>query len=197
MNGARVGWIERSDTHRYHRRMTNYRRNRLDGGTYFFMVNLADRFGALLTTTLNCSVTPSRYTKLRHPFNIDAMVDLPDHLHAVWTLPPTDAGYALRWLLIKTVLLTISHGGRATLDESRSRGERGVWQRRYWEHTVRDNRDLTSHIDYIHFNPLKHGHVARVADWPYSSFHRLVRAGMLPLDWGGDVTALDGDFGER
>ncbi|MGH2448271.1 MAG: transposase, partial [Chloroflexota bacterium] len=74
------------------------------------------------------------------------------------------------------------------------KGERGIWQRRYWEHLIRDERDLAVHIDYVHFNPVKHGHVARVRDWPYSTFHRCVRDGVLAADWGGN--AVDGDFGE-
>ena len=123
---------------------------------------------------------------------------LPDHLHAIWTLPDGTADFALRWRLIKA---SFSRGlpPMEPLSASRSRkAERGIWQRRYWEHALRDEADYTRHVDYIHFNPVKHGHAARVLDWPYSSFPRMVRLGMLPEDWAGEFrdSKTDG-FGER
>jgi REP-associated tyrosine transposase len=176
--------------------MTNYRRNFVPGASYFFTVNLADRRLRLLTDHIASLRTAFRETRARHPFAIEAIVVLPDHLHAIWTLPEVDADFALRWRLIKsTFSRTLPRGERI----SRSRfekGERGIWQRRYWEHTLRDENDVARHVDYIHFNPIKHRHVTRVKDWPYSSFHRMVKAGEYPEDWAGDVGADGEGFGE-
>jgi REP-associated tyrosine transposase len=122
------------------------------------------------------------------------MVVLPEHLHCIWTLPEGDSNYSIRWALIKSAFTRSTALGTA---KARN-GERTLWQRRFWEHTIRDDGDLERHIDYIHFNPVKHGHVARVRDWPYSSFHRYVRQNTLPLDWGGGVREEGGGrgFGE-
>ncbi len=127
------------------------------------------------------------------------MVVMPDHLHTVWTLPPEDADFALRWRLIKAAFSRALPKREWRSPSLIERGERGIWQRRYWEHTVRNDTDYSRHMDYLHFNPVKHGYVERVRDWPYSSFHRLVRRGMYPLDWagGGDATDGGGGFGER
>ena len=122
---------------------------------------------------------------------------LPDHMHAIWTLPVDDADFALRWRLIKTVFSRgLAEGERISASRA-SRGERGIWQRRYWEHTLRDEADVARHADYIHFNPVKHAHVRRVRDSPYSSFHRMVKLGVYPLDWAGDVASNDAGFGEK
>ncbi len=177
--------------------MTNYRRNFIPGASYFFTVNLADRKSSLLTDHIHHLRTAFRYTRARHPFTIDAIVVLPDHLHAIWSLPEGDADFATRWRLIKTTFSRALPGSER-ISQSRSRkGERGLWQRRYWEHTLRDERDFSRHADYIHFNPVKHEWVTRVEDWPYSSFHRMVRLGVYPKDWGGDVSASGARFGER
>ena len=177
--------------------MTTYRRNFISGGCFFFTVNLADRRLQLLTEHIDILRSAFRDTRQAHPFTIEAMVVLPDHLHAVWTMPEGDADFATRWRLIKTNFsrhLSVSE----RISESRSaKGERGIWQRRYWEHTIRDETDFARHVDYIHINPVKHGLVTRVRDWPYSSFHRMVKLGVLPEDWAGDVAARDGSFGER
>ncbi len=178
--------------------MTNYRRNFLPGGSYFFTVNLADRRRRLLTDHIELLRTGFRYAQDRHPFTIEATVVLPDHLHAIWTLPEGDADFALRWRLIKTVFSRGLPQGEEEISKSRSgKGERGIWQRRYWEHTLRDEGDFARHADYIHFNPVKHGHVGRVRDWPYSTFHRMVRLGVYPEDWAGDCRDEGVDFGER
>src|ERR1700730_13520382 len=190
-----VGWVERSETH--HFPMANYRRNFIPGASYFFTVNLADRQVSLLTEHIGALRTAFRETRTRHQFAIEAIVVLPDHLHAIWTLPEGDADFALRWRLIKS---TFSRGFVAGERRSPSRakkGERGIWQRRYWEHTLRDEGDFARHADYIHFNPVKHGHVNRVRDWPYSSFHRMVRFGVYPIDWAGDAADDRSRFGER
>jgi putative transposase len=177
--------------------MTEYRRNLVPGGTYFFTVNLSDRRLSLLTDKIYLLRSAFRYVRQRHPFTIDAIVVLPDHMHAIWTMPEADADFATRWRLIKTIF---SRGLRRTETVSPSRmrnQERGIWQWRYWEHTVRDDEDFARHVDYIHLNPVKHGHVGHIAEWPYSSFHRLVRLGIYPADRASDGADRNGGFGER
>jgi len=112
-----------------------------------------------------------------------------------WTLPPGDVDYAHRWRLIKARFSSaLADAGKPFIRNAR--GEYNVWQRRFWEHTVRDEKDLQAHTDYIHYNPVKHSLVTRVCDWPYSSFHRFVRLGWLSPDWAGDPNLLDGPMGE-
>ena len=134
-------------------------------------------------------------TRQRYPFTIDAFVVLPDHLHAVWTLPPGDCDFSTRWRLIKSRFAKALPKQERLSAVRAARGERGIWQRRFWEHLIRDETDYARHVEYCYINPLKHGLVTRVRDWPYSSFHRDVRAAVFPLDWGGDTKAI-GDFGE-
>ena len=179
--------------------MTDYRRNFSPGGSFFFTVNLADRRLTLLTDHIDMLRHAVHATRSRHPFSIEAMVILPEHLHAVWTLPDSDCDYATRWRLIKSTFSRALPAREPVSPSRAERGERGIWQRRYWEHTVRDEDDFARHVDYIHFNPVKHGRVAQVKDWPHSSFHRMVRLGVYPQDWGGDAREIgDGaKFGER
>ncbi|MGD9846843.1 MAG: transposase [Xanthobacteraceae bacterium] len=177
--------------------MTNYRRNIVPGGSYFFTVNLADRRSSSLTDNITALRTAFRYARGRHPFTIEAIVVLSDHLHAIWTLPEDDADYSLRWRLIKSTFSRALPNGERLSKSRLGKGERGIWQRRYWEHTRRDDTDVARHMDYIHFNPVKHGYVARVKDWPYSSFHRMVRMGVYPEDWAGDAGKDGTEFGER
>jgi putative transposase len=177
--------------------MTNYRRNFLPGGSFFFTANLADRRLRLLTEHVDLLRKAFRYVRQRHRLTIEAVVILPDHLHAVWTLPEDDSDFALRWRLIKSAFSRGLPDGERISTSRAGRAERGIWQRRYWEHTLRDETDFTRHVDYIHFNPVKHGHVRRVQDWPHSSFHRMVRLGIYPLDWAGDAAADERGFGER
>jgi putative transposase len=130
------------------------------------------------------------------PFAIDAIVVLPDHLHAILTLPSADADFSGRWRRIK------GHFSNALIDMEielmrRPNGDLALWQRRFWEHTIRDESDFTRHVDYIHFNPVKHGFAPKVLDWPHSSFHRYVREGLLPADWAGNAVEVQADFGER
>ncbi|WP_341502438.1 transposase [Gallaecimonas sp. GXIMD4217] len=173
-----------------------YRRSRLAGGTFFFTVNLAERSQNLLVHHIATLRSAVARVKRRHPFHIDAMVVLPDHLHAVWTLPQDDDNYPMRWRLIKGNFSRMLPKGER-LSASRARqGERGIWQRRYWEHEIRDESDYYRHIDYVHYNPVKHGLVDRCRDWPYSSFHRYVRQGMLSINWGASGSETGSDFGE-
>ncbi|WP_027524544.1 transposase [Bradyrhizobium sp. Ec3.3] len=179
--------------------MTSYRRNFVPGGTFFFTVNLVERKLSLLTTHIELLRAAFRETRQRHPFTIDAIVVLPDHLHTVWSMPEGHADFATRWRLIKsTFSRNLARVERISASRA-GRGERGVWQRRYWEHTIRNETDLARHIDYVHINPVKHGLVGRVSDWAPSSFHRFVKLGIYPADWAG-VVSRDEDgpqFGER
>lgn len=169
--------------------MVNYRRNFVPGGTYFFTVTLRNRHSRQLTQSIDLLRQAFRNTRSVKPFQVDAIVILPDHLHAIWTLPPGDMDYPGRWKAIKSSFSrNLEKSGIPV--EKRQDGSVLVWQRRYWEHTIRDNDDLNRHIDYIHMNPVKHGWAKRVADWPYSSFHRYVRQGLLTLDWASDVVSV-------
>jgi putative transposase len=167
--------------------MTDYRRPKSPGATWFFTVNLAERHGnRLLVERIDLLRQVFREVKAHHPFAIDAVVVLPEHLHCLWTLPVDDADFATRWALIKAGFSRQIPAGEGRSPSRVVRGERGIWQRRYWEHRIRDERDFERHVDYIHWNPVKHGWVKRVVDWPHSSFHRFVRQGLYPAEWAGD-----------
>ncbi len=176
--------------------MPRYLRARIEGGTFFFTVTLADRSGDLLVRHVELLRRAYGAVQKRFPFETVAICVLPDHLHAVWTLPPEDADFPTRWSRIKSGFSRGLPIGACRSPSNIGKREKGIWQRRYWEHVIRDENDLARHIDYIHFNPVKHGLVSRVCDWPHSSFHRYVASGMLAMDWGGDVSAVTGSFGE-
>ena len=129
--------------------MTNYRRNFVPGGAYFFTVNLADRRLRLLTEHIALLRAAFRETRARHPFAIEAVAVLPDHLHVVWTLPEGDADFSLRWRLIKSAFSRALADGERISQSRAGKGERGIWQRRFWEHTLRDEDDFARHVDYI------------------------------------------------
>ena len=175
--------------------MPNYRRAFVPGGSWFFTANLLDRRSHLLTERIDELRDAIRQIRRRRPFEIDAFVVLPDHIHAIWTLPPGDTDFPLRWRLIKSAFARSLPKTEWLDPVRRSRGERGIWQRRFWEHLIRDEEDFGRHIEYCYINPMKHGLVARVQDWPFSSFHRDVSAGLFPADWAGDLAQL-GEFGE-
>lgn len=177
--------------------MPNYRRVRHAGGCYFFTVNLANRQKTLLTDHITILRSVFQYVSKHHPCTINAIVILPDHLHTIWTLPANDKNYSQRWSLIKSGF-SRQLAAAETICRSRQRkGERGIWQRRFWEHTIQSETDYRNHVDYIHINPVKHGLVQRVADWRYSSFHQFVRRGVYPADWTGAGKKISGKFGER
>jgi putative transposase len=176
--------------------MVRYRRNFIGGATYFFTLTLDDRRSRTLTDHIGALRTSFRTVRAAHPFTLDAVVVLPDHLHIVMTLPDGDADFSNRLSLIKRRFTAAVERASGTV-RRHGNGEAALWQRRFWEHTVRDDRDFEQHVDYVHFNPVKHGHVTRVLDWPYSSFHRYVRHGLLPADWGGDLGEAQGHYGER
>jgi putative transposase len=176
--------------------MPNYRRALVPGGCWFFTVNLLDRRSSLLTDEIDALREATQQTRQKYPFQIDAFVVLPDHIHAVWTLLPGDADFSTRWRLIKSRFAQAIPKREWLSPAGKARGERGIWQRRFWEHLIRDEKDFARHIEYCYINPVRHGLVRRVQDWPYSSFHRDVQKGLFPEDWAGEITPL-GEFGER
>ncbi len=178
--------------------MSNYRRWR-GGPCYFFTVVTHERRPILITDRGRSALQKAIQTVRRdRPFSMTAIVLLPDHLHAVWQLPMGDTDYSTRWRRIKSLFTQgwMTAGGTAgTLSASRMiRQEQGVWQRRFFEHTCRDEDDLQRCIDYVHVNPVKHQLVNRVVDWPWSSFHRFVKLGYYPPAWGASTEWFGDEF---
>jgi len=182
--------------------MSNYRRAKMSGGTYFFTLVTYRRQRFLCEDPLRTALRQAIYqTQTACPFAIDAWVLLPDHLHCIWTLPPDDADFSKRWAMIKRFVS--KRCGPALLrnqwlsDSKKKRNESTIWQRRYWEHMIRDEDDFRRHIDYLHFNPVKHGLVQRTKDWPFSTFHRYVDDGVYSEDWGNvGEEQVEDEFGE-
>ncbi|MDN4035713.1 transposase [Massilia sp. YIM B02443] len=168
--------------------MARYRRA-LDGTTYFFTVVAYRRRPILCDESIRIALRAAFERVRAHlPFRLDAIVLLPDHLHCIWTLPDGDVNFATRWSQIKhhvSFACRDSHGDFNLTTAQRRRRESPIWQRKYWEHRIRDEHDMEKHVDYIHYNPVKHGLSADAAAWPYSSFKRYVDAGIYPADWGG------------
>jgi putative transposase len=170
--------------------MPNYRRVWIPGGTYFFTVAIANRQSKLLVDRIANLRAAFRTALSARPFTIDAIVVLPDHVHAVWTLPADDENYAIRWSHIKAEFSrSLPAGERACASRARKR-ERGIWQRRYWARAIVNGKDFAAHVDYVHINPVKHGLVARSSDWPWSSLHRFVRGGLVEESWASPTAAL-------
>ena len=169
--------------------MSDYRRARIAGGTYFFTLVTFDR-QPLLATSLarDCLRHALHETRAHQPFRLDAVCLLPDHLHCLFTLPDGDADFSGRWNRIKGLFAKryrAQHKLSGTPDPSRHRkGETALWQRRFWEHCIRDDDDFRRHLDYIHFNPVKHGLVSHPAEWPWSSLPRYIGLGWYDPDWG-------------
>jgi putative transposase len=169
--------------------MPNYRRFTVPGATVFFTVVTYERRPFLVEPLARrCLRDAIAAVRERHPIEVRAIVLLPDHLHAIWTLPKGDSDYSMRWRRIKeefTERFLAEGGTESQRSSSRvERKERGVWQRRFWEHTIEDDDDFERHVDYIHYNPVKHGLVTCPRDWPYSSFSRWVRQGDYAPEWG-------------
>lgn len=173
-----------------------YRRSLTPGGYYFFTLALQDRQQDWLVRHIDKLRQAVKVVKQKHPFEIIAVCVLPEHIHLLIRLPENDSDYPMRLRMIKAKFSQALPKTEAISAARRRKNERGIWQRRYWEHQIRNDRDLNAHIDYIHFNPVKHGYVGRVADWPYSSFHSYVQRGILPADWAGSGVETEGDFGE-
>jgi REP-associated tyrosine transposase len=176
--------------------MVRYRRNRVQGGTYFFTVTLGERRSTALVDHVAALRAAFRVARQERPFTIDAIVILPEHLHAILTLPQGDADFAGRWRRIKGHFSTRLLAAGVSIGRH-ANGELALWQRRYWEHTIRDEADFVRHVDYVHYNPVKQHLVTRVRDWRHSSFHLYVRRGLLPEDWAGDVNEGPSGYGER
>jgi len=182
--------------------MSNYRRSNLDGGTYFFTVVTYQRRKILCDENVRSALRNAiQKTRLSYPFDIDAWVLLPDHLHCMWTLPADDSDFSKRWAMIKRSVTkqcaTGYHRDELMNQSKLKRKESTIWQRRFWEHQIHNEQDYQQHFDYIHYNPVKHAYVPTVKDWSHSSFHRHVQGGIYSADWGGVIEDIDEDeFGE-
>lgn len=170
--------------------MPKYIRSYTQGATYFFTLISYNRRKILCEADfLKAFKASIKHIQQHYPFEIIAWVQLPDHLHCIWKMPENDANYSMRWSQIKRLTTQACpqyYLTKSELSYSKSkRHERGIWQRRFLEHQIRDESDFIRHMDYLHYNPVKHGLVKRVTDWPYSSFHRCVREGFYAEDWGG------------
>jgi putative transposase len=172
-----------------------YRRSRAKGAAFFFTVVTHER-RRFLCEEASIKLIREAFQQVikRHPFTVDAFVLLPDHLHCLWTLPENDADFSMRWRQIKSCFSRKCHaefkGGQA--DARLFKSEQAIWQHRFWEHQIRDDGDFAKHVEYIHFNPVKHGLVNSPKAWPHSTFHRFVKQGIYPDDWGADK-AIDFD----
>jgi putative transposase len=163
-----------------------YRRYRQQGGSYFFTVVTYQRQN-ILTRQENIERLRAAFKREmeKYPFTIDAIIILPDHLHTIWSLPKGDNDFSNRWSRIKRYFSVGCIGAQQTQFVSRSKKrEKAVWQKRFWEHVIRDDDDLQRHMDYIHYNPVKHGYVTAPLHWPYSSFKRFVQKGWYSEQWG-------------
>jgi len=179
--------------------MSHYRRTNTPNASYFFTVVSYRRRPILCDESIRNALRAAiETTRLARPFMIDAWVLLPDHLHCIWTLPEGDADFSTRWMMIKRAV-SIACGENYHRPDWKStskklRRESTIWQRRFWEHQLRDADDFARHADYIHFNPVKHGNAQSAIAWPYSTFHRFVRNGIYAPDWsGGNIKELDYD----
>ena len=172
-----------------------YRRTYIPGGTYFFTLVTYKRrpiFSDL--EAIDLLRKSFRYTMDRMPFNIIASAILPDHMHFIWSLPQESSDFSTRWRMIKSHFSRNWHGRKTSEVVSRqNKGEVDVWQRRFWEHLIRDEQDLSKHIEYIHYNPVKHGLVKSPADWQFSSFSKYVKDGYYPPDWGSSDDIWGGE----
>jgi putative transposase len=179
------------------RTVVHYRRNLVTGGTYFFTVTLQNRKSRLLVDKVNLLKEAIQQVKDQHPFQIKAYVILPEHLHMIWELPRDDSDYSQRWKKIKAQFSKSVHKSGFALSKTKHK-EYNLWQRRFWEHTIKNMLDFEHHVNYIHYNPIKHGLVNNLYDWPHSSFHHYVLKGQIGKDWAGsELNAIEGFcFGE-
>lgn len=175
--------------------MPRYRRISAPGGTYFFTL-VTHRRRRILASDIGRSCLRRAFDETcdRLPFETVALCLLPDHLHCVWRLPPDDADFSSRWARIKSLFSRYyrkeSHAASAVGASRQRRREVQIWQRRFWEHLIRDDEDLRRHVEYIHYNPVKHALVNEVRDWQWSTFHRYVRDRAYDADWGGSPADL-------
>ena len=182
--------------------MSRYRRTNVRAGTCFFTV-ITYRRRKILTEPESRAILRQviKEVKQRYPFTIGAWILLPDHLHSIWTLPPGDNDYPKRWGMIKTRFTkqakSLFHRQEWMNETKTQRRESTLWQRRYWEHRIRNEDNYRNHMDYLHYNPVKHRLVKRAVDWPHSTLHRYVKQGVYTKDWGGAIEPIEGEFGER
>jgi putative transposase len=172
--------------------MSHYRRANITGGCYFFTVVTEQRQAILIDEPIRTALRDAIIAvRKKYPFEINGWVLLPDHLHAIWTLPPNDKDFSTRWRLIKSQVTkacgTLYFQPRLLTERRINKNCGTLWQHRYWEHAIRDEHDFKTHMDYLHINPVKHGLVEKVSDWPYSSFHRLVKQRVYSHDWSCDI----------
>ena len=178
-----------------------YRRADVDGGTYFFTVVTYRRQNIFVDEfAINELRNAIKEVKQKHPFQIDAWVLLPDHMHCIWTLPKGDDAYSKRMGMIKAKFTSsVKHmleRDEIKAESQKAKRESTIWQRRFWEHEIKDEKDFERHVDYIHYNLVKHGFVNSVIDWPHSTFHRYVDKGIYSHDWAGMVFDESIGFGE-
>lgn len=166
--------------------MVNYRRNLVKNGTYFYTATLKNRKKSYFIDYIDHLRASTKKTKLKYLFEIEAMVVLPEHIHTIWTLPHNDDYFAHRWRLIKSYFTQVLAKECVPIIKN-AKGNYNLWQNRYWEHTIKNERDFEMHVNYIHYNPVKHGLVKYPAEWPYSSFHNFVKKGILSSDWSGEA----------
>ena len=174
--------------------MSNYTRPKKPAATVFFTVNLAHRGTRLLVEHVQALRDSVMITRRERAFVVDAWVVLPDHMHCIWTLPPEDCDYSTRWQVIKA-RFSRQMTGVARRPSQVTRREHGIWQRRFWEHHIRDEADYLAHLAYCWNNPVKHGHARAAGEWPHSTFRQFVDRGVYPMDWD-DLGHTGGDFGE-
>lgn len=181
--------------------MSNFRRARTSGGTFFFTVVTYQRQRFLTKEPIRAILRKTiEITRTEYPFIINAWVLLPDHLHCIWTLPDSDHDYSKRWGIIKARfskhVKTLIHPQQTGSSSRFKHRETSIWQRRFWEHQICNEEDYRNHMDYIHYNPVKHGLVSNVSGWPYSTFHRYVQQGTYPKDWGNKIQLPNNEYGE-
>lgn len=170
-----------------------YRRVRIEGASYFFTVVTYKRLPILKSDeAVLAFMTALRAVQAAHPFELDAYVILPDHLHMIWTLPEGDSNYPMRWRQIKSTFTRTQESSETASKSRKSKSEQTIWQRRYWEHTITSETDFAAHVEYIHCNPVKHGYVAAPRDWPHSSFRKSVERGFYDINWASDNYELGG-----
>ncbi|WP_298625550.1 transposase [uncultured Legionella sp.] len=173
-----------------------YRRVIIPGAIYFFTLNLKNRESDLLIKEIDTLRIAFKRTKSKYPFKIEGIVILPEHLHMMLRLPSGDGDYSLRIRLIKSIFTHNLQANESISQSRKKKSERGIWQRRFWEHFIRNEKDYEHHLNYIHFNPVKHGYVTRASDWPYSSIHRDIKLGLLSTNWASKHDVNDNQFGE-
>lgn len=183
----------------YNSNMPEYRRSRVDGGTYFFTVVTYQR-QPILSIPFARNLLHETWIEVqtKHPFRVDAICLLPDHIHCIWTLPENDSDYSIRLREIKRIFshhyATLMKPVNIINSSRQKRQERTIWQRRFWEHTIRDENDMENHVNYIHYNPVKHGYVSKPADWKWSGFRRHVKMGLYEKEWGDQDKSLRSCF---